>query len=200
IHPGDKLKIPCLSGIYYKVKKYDTPAAIAAKFNISIASIKKYNKTDPYLQIGQKLFLYQATIPPAQRELIFGSFFIKPVSGYLSSPYGMRMHPIKNRLLMHTGVDIAGNYNRKVKAARRGKIIFAGKKGGYGNYVIIKHRYGYHTCYGHLKAIKVKKGGYVKKGQSIGRVGNTGLSTGPHLHFEIKHNGRYVNPKRFLNI
>ena len=123
----------------------------------------------------------------------------KPVRGSsvrLSSGYGMRYHPLLNRRRMHAGVDWAGPPGTPIMAAGRGVIEIAGRKGQYGNYVRIRHANGYKTSYAHMRrfARGVKAGAKVKQGQVIGYIGSTGLSSGPHLHYEVLVNNRHVNP------
>lgn len=120
-----------------------------------------------------------------------------PVNGArLSSRFGWRKHPILGYRKSHTGVDFAAPRGTPIMAAGTGTIIRAGRYGGYGNYVSIRHSDGYVTAYAHMKnfARRVKKGRRVIQGQTIGYVGTTGLSTGPHLHYEVHKNGRKINP------
>ncbi len=113
----------------------------------------------------------------------------------ISSPFTLkRWHPILHRYRAHHGIDYAGPIGTPIHAAYDGKVIFAGRKGGYGNAVVIKHRGGYKTLYGHLQRYIVYRGKHVKKGETIGYLGNTGLSTGPHLHFGLSLNDRWINP------
>lgn len=120
---------------------------------------------------------------------------IRPVEGgYISSPFGMRYHPILRQNRMHTGIDFAVPAGTIIRAAADGEVIFSGARGGYGLTVIIDHGDGIATLYAHASVLLVKTGDEVKQGQPIARVGSTGLSTGPHLHFEVRLNGEYVNP------
>ncbi|HHY59992.1 MAG TPA: peptidoglycan DD-metalloendopeptidase family protein [Clostridia bacterium] len=123
-----------------------------------------------------------------------------PAPGYtrITSEYGMRMHPILKTQRMHTGIDIAAPAGAKVIAAESGQVMMAGYYGAYGNTVIINHGSGITTLYAHLSAITVKQGDEVLRGDQIGKVGSTGLSTGPHLHFEVRENGEPVNPWSYL--
>ena len=118
--------------------------------------------------------------------------------GYLSSRYGMRIDPFNGRRAMHKGVDIANRLGAAVLASSRGVVVYAGKMHGYGNLVEVDHGYGYRTRYGHLSSIAVKVGDEVKDNQLLGRVGSTGHSTGPHLHFEVHRFGKTLNPVNFL--
>ena len=108
-----------------------------------------------------------------------------------------RMHPIKGYCRAHKGVDFAASTGTPVIAAANGVVVQAGYSGGYGNKVAIQHANGYKTVYAHLQRIKVKKEERVKQRQLIGTVGSTGLSTGPHLHFELLSNNRHINPMSF---
>ncbi|MNS37752.1 Murein DD-endopeptidase MepM [compost metagenome] len=110
----------------------------------------------------------------------------------------MRRHPITGQNKMHTGLDIAASSGTPVKAPASGTVSFAGWNGGYGNYVVIDHGNGLQTAYAHMSAINVKRGQRVTAGTQVGRVGSTGMSTGPHMHFEVKRNGQFVNPQGFL--
>jgi murein DD-endopeptidase MepM/ murein hydrolase activator NlpD len=122
----------------------------------------------------------------------------RPASGRLSSRYGMRYHPILRRRKLHTGDDIAAGYGSSIKAAKGGRVLYSGWKKGYGNTVIIDHGGGVTTLYGHASKLDVKAGQPVKSGQTIANVGSTGYSTGPHLHFEVRKNGRPINPTPYL--
>jgi len=112
----------------------------------------------------------------------------------LSSPFGYRVHPVYKTKKLHTGVDIPAPYGMKVLSAQSGTIIYADWFGGYGKSVMIDHGGGYVTLYAHNSKLLVKVGQKVKRGQSIAQVGSTGVSTGNHLHFEVRKNGKYVNP------
>lgn len=119
---------------------------------------------------------------------------IQPVNARISSGFGVRVHPILRFLRLHRGVDYAAPAGTPVSAAARGVIVRAGWAGGYGNQVRIAHPDGSQTSYSHLSSIKVMPGQSVFPGQQVGRVGSTGLSTGPHLHFELYRNGAAVDP------
>lgn len=106
----------------------------------------------------------------------------------------------KDQIQFHKGLDIAVAYGSNVMAAATGKVIFAGEKGGYGNCVIVSHGNGLATLYGHLSSISVKENQEVKAGEVIAKSGNTGRSTGPHLHYEVHKNNTPVNPKFFMNL
>lgn len=118
-----------------------------------------------------------------------------PTNGRFSSAFGMRRHPILGYTRMHKGVDIAAPWGTPVYAATDGVVQFAGRSSGYGNFIKLNHGGAFGTGYGHLSRIVVRSGQTVRKGQVIGAVGNTGMSTGPHLHYELYKNGMAVNPR-----
>lgn len=123
---------------------------------------------------------------------------IWPAEGWLSSGFGPRRHPITRQPDYHYGVDIAGMVGSPIRAAADGTVVAAGRRPGYGLTIVIDHDYGRRTLYAHLSRIRVKVGQRVTKGQVIGAMGSTGLSTGPHLHYEVHVNGRPVNPFNYL--
>lgn len=130
------------------------------------------------------------------------SGFIKPIGGRITSPFGWRRHPIFNSRSFHSGVDIGGPYNGNVRASNAGKVIYSGWYGGYGKVVILDHGQvngiPTTTLYAHLNSASVTPGEYVAKGQVVGYEGTTGYSTGPHVHFEVRINGRPNNPLNYI--
>lgn len=121
-----------------------------------------------------------------------------PTAGRITSRFGSRLHPVLGYRRFHAGVDFGAAYGTGIVAADSGKVIFSGWYGGYGNSVIIDHGGGLTTLYAHASRLNVREGQSVSKGQSIAAVGSTGLSTGPHLHFEVRRNGSPVDPMGFL--
>ena len=119
----------------------------------------------------------------------------------ITAGYGYRIHPISKRRKFHRGIDLGSNMGTKVRATADGVIGFVQNRniGDYGRVINIQHNYGFKTIYAHLKKTLVKNGDIVKKGQVIALSGNSGRSTGPHLHYEIKHGNRVLNPKNFIN-
>jgi murein DD-endopeptidase MepM/ murein hydrolase activator NlpD len=124
----------------------------------------------------------------------------KPVIGEvdMSSPFGMRMDPFLGRPAIHTGIDLRGDVGEPVRATATGRVTIAGREGGYGNMVEINHGNGLATRYGHLSEIDVRVGQFVRIGEAVGKIGSTGRSTGPHLHYETRINGEAVDPQKFL--
>lgn len=119
---------------------------------------------------------------------------VRPTAGRRTSGYGMRRHPILRYKRMHSGLDFGGGYGAPIYAVTDGKVTFAGRKGGFGKFVKIKHSGGLASGYAHMSRIAVSNGRNVRRGQIIGYIGSTGLSTGPHLHYELYRNGRAINP------
>ncbi len=124
----------------------------------------------------------------------FRGGFGRPVPGPITSTFGMRFHPILRRTKLHTGIDFRANFGTPIRAAASGVVIGATYLRGYGNTVILDHGSGRSTVYAHCSRVYVRAGAKIARGQTIGAVGSTGYSTGPHLHFEIRINGRPVNP------
>ena len=116
----------------------------------------------------------------------------------MTSDFGVRTDPYTGEKVNHMGLDISGPYGKEVVAPSDGTVVFAGAEGGYGNVLVVDHGYGIKTRYGHLSSVKVKAGEKVKRGQGIAALGNTGRSTGPHLHYEVRRDGLSQNPHKFL--
>ena len=123
---------------------------------------------------------------------------LKPVNSPISSRFGYRFHPIHKRRLHHDGVDFSTPRGSKIHAPGNGVVRYTGYHGGYGKKVVIDHGYGYKTVYAHLSKILVRKGQKVVRGEVIALSGNTGISTGPHLHYEVHRNNRKVNPSAYF--
>ena len=121
-----------------------------------------------------------------------------PINGRVSSEYGMRRLHDEKHARLHGGIDFAAPTGTPIRAARDGEVLFAGTRGGYGNTVVLDHGGKTETLYAHASELLVKPGDKVRAGDEIAKVGSTGKSTGPHLHFEIRHNGRPINPLRLL--
>lgn len=145
----------------------------------------QYDEIASQLSDNKKLF---ASIPA-----------IKPCAGSISlHGFGMRLHPILGIKRMHDGIDIITDRGTPVHASGKGKVDFVGYKGGYGLTIEIDHGFGYRSVYAHLSKTLVKEGQIVNRGDLIAKTGSSGLSTGPHLHYEVHHNGVFENPKGFF--
>lgn len=137
--------------------------------------------------------------PMSIESLRSSSAWALPARGRLSSRFGMRLHPVSGRRKMHTGDDIAAAHGSPIRAAKAGRVSWAGWKAAYGNTVIVDNGNGVSTLYGHASKLGVRAGQRVRAGQSLGKVGSSGLSTGPHLHFEVRKNGKPIDPTRYLS-
>jgi len=135
---------------------------------------------------------------PAEKEFLNLKAFIHPVQGRITSGFGVRRDPFTEKHKFHKGIDIACSIGTPVVASAEGTVVFAGSKKGYGKTIIVEHRNGYRTLYGHLSAYSVKAGAKVKQGQKIALSGMTGRATGPHLHFEVRRQGQPERPNFHL--
>ncbi len=203
---GTYLRIPSLNGILYEVSKEgETLEDIVKsenklkKINLDTQYLSKINNVgvDEALSVGHTLFLYGDKLTNDQRAEISGTSFKKPLksSYYISSPFGWRVNPFDaSKRSYHNGLDMACPTGTPIYSTAAGTVVTAGYTSVYGNYVIIKHTSGYKSLYGHMSQINVKYGQYVDQGTIIGKVGSTGQSTGPHLHFTIYKNDKAISP------
>ena len=166
----------------------ESPGALAAKLDKLSAEATRQEQSLQELQAyfaGQKSLL--ASVPS-----------VWPTRGWVTSDFGSRVDPYTSERVMHAGIDIAGPHGKEIIAPSDGTVVFSGLEGGYGNVIVIDHGYGIKTRYGHLASLKVKAGERVKRGDLIAAMGNTGRSTGPHLHYEVRVNGIAQNPRKFI--
>lgn len=133
-----------------------------------------------------------------QKNLLACTPSIRPAKGWVSSRFGYRVSPFTGRREFHGAFDIANRKGTPIIAPANGVVTYAGKKRLLGNYMVIDHGYGLVTSYGHLAKLNVKRGAKVKRGEIIAQMGNTGRSTGPHVHYIVKLNGVPVNPERYI--
>ena len=125
-------------------------------------------------------------------------FLNRPINGVLTSAFGYRIHPKRKKRHFHSGIDLAAKKGTPISCAASGKVVFAGWKTGYGYVVMVDHGKGYETLYAHCSRLAVTTGQIVSAGKIVAYVGRTGVATGPHLHFEVRKNGAYQNPLRYL--
>jgi murein DD-endopeptidase MepM/ murein hydrolase activator NlpD len=133
-----------------------------------------------------------------RQSLLASTPSLWPTRGWLTSEFGVRLDPVTAERKMHEGLDIATPHGQVVLSPSDGTVVFRGWEGGYGNVLVIDHGYGVKTRYGHLSQITVGLGARVKRGTRVAAVGNTGKSTGPHLHYEVRLNGVPENPRKFI--
>ena len=218
IHQGDKLKILPKSGVMHKVKSGQSLSTIAQIYDISVEEIEQENNlTSDRININDELFIPGANLPSfidqssyssqknyianqssAGQASVFSNAlgFIWPaLYKKINSGFGYRKWG--NYTEFHKGVDIEGNTGDPAKASQAGKIVFVGWKSGYGNTIMVSHNNGLTTLYAHLSKYQ-RTSGYVEQGEIIGNIGSTGRSTGSHLHFEIRSQGKAVNPLQYI--
>jgi murein DD-endopeptidase MepM/ murein hydrolase activator NlpD len=202
LQEGTVLKIPNIDGIPYQVQKGDNLSKISASFKVPLDVILDINdiKSDN-IRAGETLFIPGARMNDIDLRMSLGETFMYPLhQKFITSSYGMRKDPINGALSFHTGLDLRANTGTAVLASLEGVVSFVGENWLYGKHIIISHSNGYKTMYGHLNAFSVKQGDRVTRGRKIAESGNTGYSTGPHLHFGIyDKNNKLVNPLELLN-
>lgn len=200
------------SGEYLEGKTILLPTAVGLfipeepKNTIEMLLSKEYleqiqsGKNPLYSINGRKFhFIQGARFSPSSRAFFLDSTMRLPIeNSVLSSPYGMRVSPITGSWKFHNGIDMAAPEGTRVFACKSGKVTNTGRNDTYGNFVTVTHNNGMKSFYAHLSRILVEKGQLVAGGALIGNVGQTGLATGPHLHFEIIVNGQYEDPEKFF--
>ncbi|MBQ1833842.1 MAG: M23 family metallopeptidase [Treponema sp.] len=199
---GRTIYIPTVNGLFIPVKPVTS---------IDILLSKEYpleneagEKQYPVYTVGGKdfYFIVDGKFSPTERAFFFEPGMTLPLEkSVLTSPFGMRISPISGKWLMHKGIDMAAPTGTQIHACKAGKVVSAiAMDYTYGNYVILDHGKGMTSLYAHMSKMLVSKGDYVSAGQVIGLVGQTGLATGPHLHFEIKLNGELQDPQKYINV
>jgi len=168
-----------------------------------IAQYEKALKAQEAAEAAAREEIRRLTMPSnssPQTVYTGGKFAWPSTSSYITSPYGTRTHPVTGQVKTHTGLDIGAAMGTNIFAAAEGTVLVAGwNAGGYGNYVVIDHGGGLTTLYAHCSSLNVSAGQKVSRGQVIAKCGSTGMSTGPHLHFEVLQNGAHTNPSAYLN-
>ena len=195
--PGMHLLIPSSPGLFIPQEK-DSQWFLNLK---NSGFDREYMELNLPYKGGNVSFRYYPGeyIPREFRTRFVQPLFIPPLKDlYITSPYGYRDHPFTGKWELHVGTDFRAAMGTQVQSCSSGNILSIGRLEDYGKYIIIEHRNGYTSLYGHLNKILVQKGQMVQEGQIIGESGNTGYSTGPHLHFEIRKNGLPQNPENLL--
>ena len=199
IRAGVQLRIPNMNGVSHKVRRGENLSSVAKTYGIDITQIVDANDlTSGTINAGQSLFIPNARLSSASMKNFYGEQFIWPARGGISSPFGYRSNPFSGLRTYHAAIDIVVSLGTKVKATCEGKVADTGYNSVFGNYVILKHASGYQSLYAHLSQILVREGSSVAQGAIIGLSGNTGQSTGPHLHFSIFKNGQAVDPRKYV--
>lgn len=188
LNAGAEWLLPNVRGIAV----YGDRAKVAKKFNRDASEILPIPGHENFY------FVTGLHFDETEKEYFNLKAFIHPVEGRITSGFGVRKDPFTEKHKFHKGIDIACSIGTRVVASAEGTVVFAGTKKGYGKTVILEHRNGYRTLYGHLSKIQVKNGDKVKQGARIALSGMTGRSTGPHLHFEVRRRGQPERPNFHL--
>ena len=206
---GKVLRVPNQDGVFYVVKKGDTLSGIATKHKIEgtqkiLVANELFSES---INPNTSLFIPGATLPweeervvvvSADQRVVSVGLFAWPIRGRLTSYYGYRRNPVGGGRSFHDGLDIAATTGTPIKAAMEGRVQSVGYDNVYGNFVVISHSGGYRTLYGHMDSCATRAGASVDTDTVIGYVGNTGQSTGAHLHFTVYKNGASINPRTVL--
>lgn len=201
------LFIPSKDGIFHMLRPGQGLADIARAYDISLKEVLRANRKrdDADLQPGEVLYLPGGAYLSKQdvkwislASLETQKGFLKPTTGRFADGFGQRLHPITGKMAFHEGLDLAPGWRARVVASQDGQVIFAGIRAGFGRLIILDHGGGLTSWYAHLDEISVKFQQWVKRGSLIGKVGKTGRVTGPHLHFEVRLNGKPQNPLLYL--
>lgn len=195
--PGTKLSIPNRDGLLHSVQPGESLSRIADAYGIDVTAILDANDVEsPVLPVGDTLFIPGASMGDQDYLLAIGELFQWPVRRFtFTSPFGMRVHPISGTWHMHTGIDLANRSGTPILAAGSGRVVHVENQiTNFGKMIIIDHGKGYRTLYAHLDTFGVSWGDYVSAGEQIGTMGNTGRSTGPHLHFSVFRGSQPIDP------
>ncbi len=196
---GAELKVPNMDGIIHIVTKGQSLGSIARSYRTDLTALADVNDLGSgSIRPGQTLFIPGARLPQETLKKIYGTSVIWPGRGPISSWFGYRADPFTGVRRYHAGIDIVVPMGSSIKAAMDGVVADAGYNGNYGNYVILSHGDGMQTLYGHLTSYSVRPGQRLAQGSILGLSGNTGYSTGPHLHFGVYKGGVAVDPLKLL--
>ena len=200
LREGETIRIPNMDGIPYIVKDGDSLSLISQSMGVPLEAILDANEIQSdIISAGMTLFVPGARMDRQELRMALGELFIYPVRGArLTSPFGWRNDPISGVRRHHAAIDLGAPQGTPIRAAMEGRVSALGYNNTYGNFIILSHPGNHQTLYAHLHTVSVRRGDQVRQGAQIGTVGNTGYSTGPHLHFAIYKNGRAVNPLDFL--
>lgn len=197
---GTVLTVPDSDGLKYRVRRGDYLGGIAKKNGIALNELLDSNGLETSVIVpGQELFIPGAHLSEMERNRVFGRLFIYPTRGRITDRFGMRRDPFTGMRRFHNGIDLAAPVGTPVTAAMSGKVAMVGFNPTYGKYIIMTHPEGFQTLYGHLSVFRIDKGQSVKQGQRIADMGNSGYSTGSHLHFSIFRRGEPIDPFEYLH-
>lgn len=209
---GDVVAVPDQKGVLEFITEYKQIGNLAMEYEVEMDDIVVqktpllYSFYYKFIANRKPIAVFIKDAKPCMKNMTstlaaqfeLREMFRSPLGGRLSSFFGNRKHPVYSKRRFHNGLDIAAKHGTLVGAARAGRVTATGWNGGYGKTVVIEHDKGYKTLYGHLSQINVSPGQNIAAGTILGRVGSTGLSTGPHLHFTLWHNNKLINPMDVL--
>ena len=195
---GELIQLPNQDGIYLPVgNDLDELSLRHGVLPETVLSTNRVNRD--VLQPSTELFFPGVQHSGRELTLAIGAAFERPVNGWVSSGFGPRLDPFSGRRSFHRGIDIAASHGTPVRATQGGRVAAVGRGAVLGNYIIVSHFLdGYSSLYGHLDRIYVSRGQTVRRGETVGRVGSTGRSTGPHLHFEIRRGNIQLSPAKLI--
>ncbi len=197
---GTVLRIPNKDGLLHTATGSETLAKIAEKYEVTLEGLLQDNPGTPDLpEPDRELFVAGGRLSSVELRRVWGELFRYPTRGWISSSFGYRPDPFSGIRKFHNGLDIANFTGTSIIAALDGRVIATGYNESAGNFVMMSHVSGYQSLYMHMDAIQVRKGQWVVEGQKIGTMGNTGYSTGSHLHFSIFRWGKPINPLTLMN-
>lgn len=200
LQPGVVLLIPNMDGVLYRTESGDTLEKIAEHYHVPEAAIVTANRmSGASIRPHQELFIPGGHMSSYAYRRALGTLFLFPAQGYITSYYGMRRDPFTRVYSFHNGIDIGNSIGTPVDASADGQIVAIGSNRIYGNYILIDHGGGYQSLYAHLWRIYVRLWQWVRSGQQIAAMGDSGYSTGPHLHFSIFKDDVPVNPMIYLH-
>ena len=191
-------------GIVHIIQQGQTLTDIARSYAVPVGTLAEVNNLTDQSTIfaGDRILIPGATTSFWDNAVVLSkgvsTSFIWPLQGEIVSPFGYRIHPVLGDRHHHDGIDIDVPEGTTVRAAAGGEVFFYGEEPGYGNLLIIEHDDGFYTLYGHLADSFVFAGQYVEMGQAVAQSGNTGISSGPHLHFELRNREYPIDPERYL--
>jgi murein DD-endopeptidase MepM/ murein hydrolase activator NlpD len=200
LREGAVLTLPNADGLKYRVKRGDYLEGIARQHGVALNALLDWNNLESALIVpGQELFVPGARLSEMELNRVFGRLFIYPTTGRITSRFGIRNDPLTGLRRFHNGIDLANAVGTPVVAAMSGRVAMLGYNPNFGKYIILSHPEGFQTLYGHLEEFLVRKGQQVRQGREVARMGNTGYSTGSHLHFSIFRRGEPVDPFKYLH-
>jgi len=187
-----------LNSVNDQLAEVEEMIGIGPDLNASFHARIELERTDATNKLRKEVEAEQVTT--IQKTLLLNSIPNGKPLNYrrISSPFGYRTHPVTKRKSFHPALDLPAKHGTPIYAPASGVVVYAKKKGHYGNFLLLAHSFGFKTAYGHLSRFAVKSGEFVAKGDLIAYVGSTGRSTGPHLHYEVRYLGKWLDPKPFM--